>query len=98
MRGGLDNLLLGVARISGGLRLSTFPSKTGGLLLRCGLLCTRLGWRPLWSSRLETAMELYDKGFFEYMHSVSRSSAEETVPVLLELIHPQSVVDVGCGV
>lgn len=36
--------------------------------------------------------------FFEGRRERSRRSAEEIVPLLLELVRPRSVVDVGCGV
>lgn len=40
----------------------------------------------------------YDAAFFEGQSSSSRASAREVVPMLIEYFHPQSVVDVGCGV
>lgn len=39
----------------------------------------------------------YDSDFFRRNHTVSLSSAQRIVPLLLESINPQSVVDVGCG-
>ena len=43
-------------------------------------------------------MERYDRRFFERQRDGARRSARRLVPVLLELIHPKSVVDIGCGV
>lgn len=42
-------------------------------------------------------MQLYNEGFFQYLQEGSKRSAEQIVPILLELIQPQSVIDVGCG-
>lgn len=39
----------------------------------------------------------YDKRYYDAVTPGSSSSAEEVVPVLLELICPGSVVDIGCG-
>jgi SAM-dependent methyltransferase len=39
----------------------------------------------------------YTPEFFATLQAGSRNSAREIVPLILELIHPQSVVDVGCG-
>jgi SAM-dependent methyltransferase len=39
----------------------------------------------------------YDASFFRGIADASLTSAREVVPVLIELIHPSSVVDVGCG-
>ena len=41
---------------------------------------------------------LYDNQFFESQKSGSYSSARKIVPILVDKINPQSVVDVGCGV
>lgn len=43
------------------------------------------------------SMDAYTKKFFNNIGSLSRRSANKVVPVLLELVHPKSVVDVGCG-
>lgn len=42
-------------------------------------------------------MSIYDDGFFEYLREKSRKSAQEIVPIVCNLVNPQSVVDVGCG-
>lgn len=42
-------------------------------------------------------MQIYPKDFFEYLKEGSRKSAKEIVPFIIELVQPQSVVDVGCG-
>ena len=39
----------------------------------------------------------YTRAFYETIQGGSRRSAEEMVPLLLELVKPRSVVDVGCG-
>jgi SAM-dependent methyltransferase len=40
----------------------------------------------------------YTTKFFETQHSGSRQSAERVVPLIIDLIRPRSVVDIGCGV
>ena len=35
--------------------------------------------------------------FFEIVQYSSRRSAEVTVPIVIEILQPRSVVDVGCG-
>jgi hypothetical protein len=40
----------------------------------------------------------YDRAFYEGQVSGSLSSAREVVPLVMELVRPKSVVDVGCGV
>jgi SAM-dependent methyltransferase len=42
-------------------------------------------------------IELYDSGFFDEMESFSIASAEVMVPLVMKLIAPRSVLDVGCG-
>jgi len=39
----------------------------------------------------------YDRIFYEFQQAGSRGSARQFVPLVLELLHPQSVLDVGCG-
>jgi SAM-dependent methyltransferase len=41
--------------------------------------------------------ELYNASFFAGTADVSIASAREVVPLLLDLVRPRSVVDVGCG-
>src|SRR6185437_701201 len=57
----------------------------------CGLLPSR--------ARRGTAMpsEHYTKSFYEEIRNGSVRSAEVIVPLVLDLVHPSSVVDVGCG-
>ena len=43
-------------------------------------------------------MQLYSAEFFEQQSGGSRRSAERIVPIVMELVRPRSVVDVGCGV
>src|SRR5947209_14212611 len=42
-------------------------------------------------------LQVYTKDFFKSLQPSSRSSAMAIVPIVLELIQPKSVVDVGCG-
>ena len=42
-------------------------------------------------------MRSYSKHFYESVLSGSLSSAREIVPVILELIQPERIIDVGCG-
>jgi len=42
-------------------------------------------------------MELYDAGFFEGQRDDSLRSARGMVPLVLSIVRPRSVVDVGCG-
>jgi SAM-dependent methyltransferase len=39
----------------------------------------------------------YDRAFYEQMRKEARRSANGTVPAVLELLRPRSVIDVGCG-
>lgn len=39
----------------------------------------------------------YDKRFFDELPDTSTSSAQAIVPWIVELIHPDSIIDVGCG-
>jgi len=41
---------------------------------------------------------LYTKDYYRDIQEGSRQSAKEIVPLVLELIQPRSVIDVGCGV
>jgi SAM-dependent methyltransferase len=40
---------------------------------------------------------LYDDAYFKRLHQHSFQSAKEVVPVVLSLIQPRSIIDVGCG-
>jgi SAM-dependent methyltransferase len=40
----------------------------------------------------------YEKEFYESRQSGSRQSAEIVIPLLLNIINPKSVIDVGCGI
>jgi len=42
-------------------------------------------------------MQIYTEEFFKYLKEGSKNSAKEIVPLVIELVKPQSVVDVGCG-
>ena len=42
-------------------------------------------------------METYSGRFFRIQKSGSRTSAESTVPIILEYVTPRSIVDFGCG-
>lgn len=39
----------------------------------------------------------YDERFFEEIEEGSQRSAQEVVPLVLEIIQPKSIIDVGCG-
>jgi hypothetical protein len=41
--------------------------------------------------------QAYTQSFFEEIQAGSRSSAQQIVPIIMKLINPSSVVDVGCG-
>ena len=43
-------------------------------------------------------MQPYDENFYAGQQSGSRLSAQEIVPLVMRLVGPQSVLDVGCGV
>ncbi len=43
-------------------------------------------------------MESYNEQFYQSHQDGARRSAREIVPLVLELIQPKSVIDVGCGV
>jgi hypothetical protein len=43
------------------------------------------------------ASNLYDLTFFDKNRRDALAAAQVIVPLLLELVHPASVVDVGCG-
>jgi SAM-dependent methyltransferase len=40
----------------------------------------------------------YTGEFYKLHRDISRQSAQHIVPMVLELVHPKSVIDVGCGV
>lgn len=42
-------------------------------------------------------MPVYDSAFFASLHGYAADSARVMVPLVLDLVHPRSVVDVGCG-
>src|SRR5262249_29145443 len=42
--------------------------------------------------------ETYTTKFYERQETGSKTSAARIVPILVDLLRPQSVVDVGCGV
>src|SRR6476661_3413321 len=39
----------------------------------------------------------YGRAFYDHLHESVQSSAHAVVPLLIELFHPDSVVDFGCG-
>jgi SAM-dependent methyltransferase len=43
-------------------------------------------------------MTIYNKTFYEVMQDDTYSSPEVVIPILINLIQPKSVVDVGCGI
>ena len=42
-------------------------------------------------------MKRYNRRFYAYQRDQSRLSAQEIVPLVIDLIQPASVIDVGCG-
>src|SRR5881296_3388824 len=42
-------------------------------------------------------MMTYSDAFFHARMTASRRSAQEIVPLVLEFVHPERVIDVGCG-
>ncbi|HZS08536.1 MAG TPA: methyltransferase domain-containing protein [Blastocatellia bacterium] len=42
--------------------------------------------------------QTYNEQFYQDLRGRARSSAREVVPLVIELIRPRSVIDVGCGV
>jgi SAM-dependent methyltransferase len=49
------------------------------------------------TSQSEPSDDTYGRWFYEYVDESSATSAAAVVPVLDQLVHPASVVDVGCG-
>lgn len=43
-------------------------------------------------------MNLYNKDFYQLQQRGSKNSARNIVPIVLNLVKPKSIVDVGCGV
>jgi len=43
-------------------------------------------------------MQPYDEEMYKNRHKTTLSSAQEIVPLVLDLIQPSSVIDIGCGV
>ncbi len=43
-------------------------------------------------------MQLYTEDFYKKQKKGSRQSAREVIPMILELLRPKSVIDIGCGV
>lgn len=41
--------------------------------------------------------QLYTRNFYDSLHEGSRQSAQVIVPIVMELLQPKSVLDVGCG-
>lgn len=41
---------------------------------------------------------IYDETFYNSQSKSSKLSANSVVPILIELLHPKSVVDIGCGI
>jgi SAM-dependent methyltransferase len=41
--------------------------------------------------------QTYDAAFFDELHDDVASSARAIVPIVCDLVHPRSVLDVGCG-
>lgn len=43
-------------------------------------------------------MSKYNTDFYKTQMNGSKASARQIVPIVMELIQPKSVIDVGCGV
>jgi len=43
-------------------------------------------------------MQVYSEGFFREQLADSSRSARQIVPLIMELLNPRSIIDVGCGV
>jgi SAM-dependent methyltransferase len=73
------------------------PATTGTVRLEVDLVHEWVRWadRPAVQDVLVTTP--YTEGFFEAHEEGSARSAEIVLPVVLELVRPRSVVDVGCG-
>lgn len=41
--------------------------------------------------------ELYDNSYYEMLQSISANSANIIVPMIMELIAPKTIIDIGCG-
>lgn len=46
---------------------------------------------------MQPLTELYDAPFFESLRDGTRKSAAVVVPLLIDLVRPRNVVDIGCG-
>lgn len=42
--------------------------------------------------------QMYDKEFFQEQQRASTASARQVVPLVVSMVQPQSVIDIGCGV
>ena len=49
------------------------------------------------SSNSQMSRSPYTSEFYETIRAGSRSSAQGVVPIVLQLVQPKSIVDVGCG-
>src|SRR5262245_32105662 len=47
--------------------------------------------------RSDPSLGRYPRAFYDDLERQSGASAERVVPLVIDLLHPQSVVDVGCG-
>jgi hypothetical protein len=43
-------------------------------------------------------MNLYDRDFYAGQSANSRRSADVIAPIVMQLLRPTSIIDVGCGV
>src|SRR6266481_2972405 len=50
--------------------------------------------RLRWAQRMKRA---YDNSFFDHQVDGALSSARVVVPIVMELVRPTSVIDIGCG-
>lgn len=61
------------------------------------LVQTRIAEKLPGGTRTTVESELYDESFYDWVRLGAQKSAAVIVPLLVKLIRPQSVVDVGCG-
>jgi SAM-dependent methyltransferase len=64
------------------------PAATGIAGVRFGSAVARV---------VSKGMASYSRLYYEAIHGQARDSAREVVPLVVDLLHPRRVVDVGCG-
>ena len=74
----------------------TLSGRRAVLAISAGVLIL-VGWILLANLTDSGVARFYPPSFFEDAHSGVESSAQAVVPLLVELIKPESVIDLGCG-